>query len=83
MLENALGKSAAARLSVRIDQVDLAAGAGDVCRVDVPAASRPTWAKTSKADGVFYRRRNNSTDYFRDDEEQARDEYIADRWLGS
>jgi hypothetical protein len=51
-----------------------------VCRVDVPPASRPTWAKTSKDDRIFFARRNNSTVAFTPSEEQALTDYIADRW---
>jgi type I restriction enzyme, R subunit len=78
MLDNAIGKSAAARIKVSIVPVGQDLGGGDICRVDVPAASRPTWAKTSKADRVFFRRRNNSTVSFT--ETRALAEYIADRW---
>jgi type I restriction enzyme, R subunit len=80
MLDNTIGKSAAARIKISIAPVGQDLRGGDICRVDVPAASRPTWAKTSKHDRVFFRRRNNSTVAFADTETQALTEYIADRW---
>ena len=78
MMDTAIGKSAAARVKISVIEV----GDAQICRLDVPAASRPTWAKTSKQDRVFFRRRSNSTDQFKDDEQQALDEYIADHWPG-
>lgn len=33
----------------------------EICRVDVAASPTPVWAKTSKADQVFFVRMNNST----------------------
>jgi type I restriction enzyme, R subunit len=56
MLENALGHAGAHRVDIRIDVID----GRDVCRLDVPASSRPIWAKTKDGD-VLYERRNNST----------------------
>jgi type I restriction enzyme, R subunit len=80
MLDNSIGKSAAARIKISILAVGQDLGGGDICRVDVPAASRPTWAKTSKQDRVFFRRRNNSTVSFTDTETEALAEFMADRW---
>jgi type I restriction enzyme, R subunit len=56
MLESALGHAGAHRVNIRIDVVN----GRQVCRVDVPASSRPIWAKT-KSGMVLYERRNNST----------------------
>jgi predicted HTH transcriptional regulator len=82
MLDNTIGKSAAARIKISILGVGPDLSGGDVCRIDVPAASRPTWARNSKADRVFFRRRNNSTVSFTDTDTdtQALAEYKADRW---
>ena len=51
----------------------------DLCRVDVPASSRPTWTKTSAKPRVFFVRMNNSTRVMPDNELPA---YLADRWPG-
>jgi type I restriction enzyme R subunit len=56
MLENALGHAGAHRLDIRIDVIN----GRDVCRLDVPASSRPIWAKSKQGD-VLYERRNNSS----------------------
>ena len=57
LLENNLGHAGAHRLTIRIDQVDHR----DVCRIDVPASSRPIWVKTKDGPDILYQRRNNST----------------------
>ncbi len=57
MLQNTLGHAGAHRVRVRVDQVD----GVEVCRVDVPASSRPIWMRAKGADQVLYERRNNST----------------------
>jgi type I restriction enzyme R subunit len=57
MLENALGHAGAHRVQIRIDVI---AGT-EVCRVDVPASSRPIWTKFKRKDAVLFERRNNST----------------------
>src|SRR5205823_9956605 len=56
MLENALGHAGAHRVQIRIDVLS----GKEVCRLDVPASSRPIWAKTKNGD-TLYERRNNST----------------------
>jgi type I restriction enzyme, R subunit len=72
-LSNALGAAAVARTRARIIE-----HAGfDLCRLDVARSSRPIWAKTSKAERVFYIRLNNSSREMPDDELNR---YIADRW---
>jgi type I restriction enzyme R subunit len=79
-LDAAMGKSAGGSTKITIVDVESPLGSGQVCRVDVPAASRPTWTKTSKNDRIFFRRRSNSTIAFEPHEAEALDEYIADRW---
>jgi type I restriction enzyme R subunit len=49
----------------------------DLCRLDVARSSVPVWAKTSKAERVFYIRLNNSS---REMPEGELGRYIADRW---
>ena len=57
LFENHLGHSGANRLTIRIDQID----GHDVCRIDVPASSRPIWVKNKNGLNTLYQRRNNST----------------------
>ena len=57
LFEHTLGHAGAHRLSIRIDQVNHR----DICRIDVPASSRPIWVKTKGASDILYQRRNNST----------------------
>ena len=57
LFNNSLGHAGAHRLTIRIDQVNHQ----DVCRIDVPASSRPIWVKTKDGPDVLYQRRNNST----------------------
>ena len=57
LFDNSLGHSGAHRLTIRIDQVD----DQDICRIDVPASSRPIWAKSKDGSPILYQRRNNST----------------------
>ena len=57
LFEHNLGHAGAHRLTIRIDQVN----DRDVCRIDVPASSRPIWVKAKGASNVLYQRRNNST----------------------
>ena len=57
LFENNLGHAGANRLAIRIDQVD----GRDVCRIDIPASSRPIWVKTKNGPNTLYQRRNNST----------------------
>ena len=56
LFENNLGHAGANRLTIRIDQID----DHDVCRIDVPASSRPIWVKNDKGPDALYQRRNNS-----------------------
>ena len=57
LFDNTLGHTGANRLTIRMDQVN----GHDVCRIDVPASSRPIWAKTKNGPNTLYQRRNNST----------------------
>ena len=57
LFENSLGHAGANRLTIRIDQVR----GHDICRIDVPASSRPIWVKIKKGPNTLYQRRNNST----------------------
>ncbi len=73
MLENALGHAGAHRVQIRIDVI---AGT-EVCRLDVPASSRPIWTKFKKKHAVLFERRNNST---REVSASEVDRFIADRF---
>ena len=73
LFENNLGHSGANRLTIRIDQVD----AHDICRIDVPASSRPIWVKTKNGPNILYQRRNNST---RPVPSAETEEFIAERF---
>lgn len=75
LLTNAMGTAAAMRVRARI----VKHGGVELCRVDVPASSRPTWTKTSARPRVFFVRMNNSTRVMPDDELSV---YLTDRWPG-
>jgi type I restriction enzyme R subunit len=72
-LTTAVGHAAVMRSRARIAVHD----GLEVCRLDVAPSTRPVWAKTSKADRVFFVRMNNSTRALPDTELDA---YMADRW---
>jgi type I restriction enzyme R subunit len=72
-LVNALGHTPVTRTRARIVVHD----GKEICRVDVAASSGPVWARTSKADEVFYVRMNNSTRELPFDEVDA---YVVDKW---
>ena len=76
MLENALGHGGAHRVQIRIDVVE----GIEVCRVDVPASSRPIWTKFKKRDAVLFERRNNST---REVPAEEIDQFLAERFRSS
>ena len=57
LFDNSLDHSGAHRLTIRIDQIDHL----DICRIDVPASSRPIWVKRKDGSDILYQRRNNST----------------------
>lgn len=57
MLQNTLGHAGAHRVQIRVDEVD----GNDVCRLDIPASSRPIWTSFKGAERVLFERRNNST----------------------
>ncbi|MDW3219099.1 MAG: HsdR family type I site-specific deoxyribonuclease [Acidimicrobiales bacterium] len=72
MLENALGHAGAHRVQIRLELV----GGYDVCRINVPASSRPIWAKRGDEE-VLFERRNNSTRAVPKEEEG---DFIAERF---
>ena len=57
LFETNLGHAGANRLDIRIDTVNRR----DVCRIDVPASSRPIWVQGKSGARTLYQRRNNST----------------------
>ena len=57
LFDNSLGHAGASRLLIRMDQVD----SHDVCRIDIPASSRPIWVKNPNGTDTLYQRRNDST----------------------
>jgi type I restriction enzyme, R subunit len=67
MLENALGHVGAHRVEIRIDVIK----GCDICRIDVPASTRPIWVEASDGALVLYERRNNSTRAVPDNELDA------------
>ena len=73
LFENNLGHVGANRLDIRIDCVNRQ----DVCRVNVPASSRPIWVKNKNGTHTLYQRRNNSTREVPDDQVEA---FIAERF---
>ena len=75
LLTNSVGTAAAMRVRARI----VRHSGTDLCRVDVPASSRPTWTKTSKMSRVFFVRMNNTTRVMPEDELPS---YLTDRWPG-
>jgi len=72
-LTNALGHAAVMRSRARV----VNHGGHEVCRLDVGESSRPVWARTSKAERVFFVRMNNSSRALPDPEIDA---YVADHW---
>ena len=44
LFENNLGHAGANRLDIRIDQVN----SHNICRIDIPASSRPIWVKNKR-----------------------------------
>lgn len=57
LFDHSLGHAGAHRLIIRIDGVNRR----DVCRIDIPASSRPIWVESSDGSNALYQRRNNST----------------------
>jgi len=57
LFEINLGHAGANRLDIRIDTIN----GRDVCRIDIPASSRPIWVKDKNGGTTLYQRRNNST----------------------
>lgn len=73
LLENALGGAAAMLARIRTEAVD----GQTVCLVDVRPSASPVFARTSKADGVFFVRNNNTTRFLAGPDLVA---YLRDRW---
>ena len=73
LFENNLGHAGANRLNIRIDRTNN----HDICRIDIPASSRPIWTKTKKGDHLLYQRRNNSTRQVPTDETET---FITERF---
>ena len=57
LFDNSLGHVGANLLAIRMDQVN----GHDICRIDIPASSRPIWVKNPNGDDTLYQRRDNST----------------------
>lgn len=73
MLANRLGQAGANRVRVRVEVID----GKEVCRVDVPASSRPIWIRFEEQNTVLFVRRNNSTIPYPAAE---LDKYLTDRF---
>jgi type I restriction enzyme R subunit len=73
LFDNRFGHVGANRLTIRMGQVN----GQDICRIDVPASSRPIWVKNPKGADTLYQRRNNSTRAIPADE---LDTFLADRF---
>ena len=73
LFENRLGHAGANRLAIRMDQIN----GHDICRIDVPASSRPIWVKNPTGTDTLYQRRNNSTRPIPTDEVEA---FLSDRF---
>ena len=72
---NHLGRSVLRRLRVRIDFV----GDKEICRIDIPALSAPTWSAAGKGYPVLYERLPNST---RAVPEPEVDDFLRERFGG-
>ena len=73
LLENTLGHTGAHRVQIRIDVIN----GIEVCRLDVPASSKPIWTRFKKQDAVLFVRRNNSTRQVPADEV---DQFLTERF---
>jgi predicted HTH transcriptional regulator len=73
LFDNHLGKAGASRVQIRIEEID----SHEICRIDVPASSRPIWVQGKAGDEVLYTRRSNSTRALAADEAS---EYISERF---
>ncbi|MGI8809092.1 MAG: HsdR family type I site-specific deoxyribonuclease [Acidimicrobiales bacterium] len=74
-LAHAIGHAAVLRSRARIAVHE----GHEICRLDVARSAQPVWARTSKAERVFFVRMNNSTRVLPDDELAV---YLAERWPG-
>lgn len=70
---NHLGRATLRRLRIRIHFVE----GKEVCRIDIPALSAPTWSSAGKGDPVLYERLPNSTRPVPSDEVDA---FLGDRF---
>ncbi|WP_420625598.1 HsdR family type I site-specific deoxyribonuclease [Candidatus Poriferisodalis sp.] len=75
LFETSLGHAGANRLDIRIDRIN----GHDVCRIDIPASSRPIWVRSAKGADTIYQRRNNST---RAVPTEELDTFLTDRFSG-
>ena len=73
LFDNRLGHVGASRLTIRMDHIN----GHDICRIDIPASSRPIWVKNPKVADTLYQRRNNSTHPIPADEVEA---FLTDRF---
>ena len=73
LFDNRLGHAGANRLAIRMAQIN----GHDICRIDVPASSRPIWVKNPTGTDTLYQRRNNSTRPIPADEVEA---FLEDRF---
>ena len=73
LFETNLGHAGANRLDIRIDSIN----GHDICRIDIPASSRPIWAKNPKSADTLHQRRNNSTRAVPADEVET---FLAERF---
>ena len=73
---NHLGRGALRRLRVRIHLVE----DKEICRIDIPALSAPTWSAAGKGEPILYERLPNSTRVVPADEVE---QFLAERFGGA
>ena len=74
MLQNQLGHAGSHRVKIKVETINN----NQICRVDVPASSRPIWTTNKNAE-VLYERRNNSTRAVPEEETET---FIKERFSG-
>ena len=57
LFKNRLGHAGASRVQIRVERIS----GYDICRIDIPASSRPIWVKDTSGADILYQRHNNST----------------------
>ena len=67
LFDNRLGHAGANRLTLGMDQI----GSHDICRIGIPASSRPIWVKNPRGADALYQCRNNSSRAVPADEVEA------------